>query len=850
MNNIIQALKILESSFQNSYSSIVYSFLKFFVDPEVFVRFLNNDQTGSAHMSYGTDVSVLLKHLMTSLCICLIEIFLFCYLRAICVYIYQPRCFCTPEGERMELLPQGFFDWIKPSWKYDINCFLSMGLDTYFFLRFINILLIFFASCGLLNLIVLLPINLTGSTFTFRAKGLDRLSISNIAMSKVDRLNFHFVCSLITIGFFNFLILHEFRSIAKIRYTYLNSFAHRNRASSRVLLLGNVPGSLLDSDSLHKSFNLFCEGLEHIWILDDYYDFWWQWKKAVEALDILEMKQMRILKTLGQFSGELNHKFDMFYPPIYLPLISIPIFSRVISLRLPGFLRAIALQKPKSIDDWCLHNLEKTLEILQKRVDDIAAGNYVKQSKVFLMFKSQESAYMAHQVLLTLNFGFLDESIVEVNHNDIIWRNLARKNNWVILIEKYFFVSLLTVIICIYVVPVSLIALFSQIPLITQLIPFMGFLNRLPEEIKTIFSSFLPTILLSMVTTMQLKVFRVVLSLKGNWTGAELELDIQCWYFAFLFIQQFLVVSVLTSLIVVLLQVVEKPVSIPILLAANIPKSSVFFFKYLSVKTFSYCGSNFLRLSDLLAHFFIYPLIDRTPRMKFNRLTSLRKVKWGSLYSTLSVYGAIGITYSTISPVVSVFMILILLLTFLYYKHALHYMYSHVNDSETNGKMYPRALFHLYSGIYCLECCMIGIFVSLENQKGDCPMKFQALMMACVLLVTIFGNIVFYRQFQKLFSYFPQMSDETAEIEEERNGSLCEHSRGALLYFHPCYNYEKPTLWLPENSSGVASKIIGHYISQKAALAGGSTDGAILIEEGMFMSFKLLHEPPRKKVTR
>lgn len=133
---MILILKLAEYSFQNNYSSLVYSFLKFFVDPEVFVGFLNNDQTGSAHTSYGTDVSVLLKHLMTSLCICLIEIFLFCYLRAICIYIYQPRCFCTPEVERMELLPQGFFDWVKPSWNYDINCFLSMGLDTYFFLRF------------------------------------------------------------------------------------------------------------------------------------------------------------------------------------------------------------------------------------------------------------------------------------------------------------------------------------------------------------------------------------------------------------------------------------------------------------------------------------------------------------------------------------------------------------------------------------------------------------------------------------------------------------------------------------------------------------------------------------------
>ena len=820
------------------------------MDPNTFVGFLDNDQTGSAHLSYGTDVNVLLKHLMTSLCICLIEILLFCYLRAICVYVYQPRCFCTPEGERMELPPQGFFDWVKPSWNYDISCFLSMGLDTYFFLRFLNLLLVFFASCGIINLVILLPINFTGSTVNFQAKGLDRLSISNIAMSKVNRLNFHFVCSLATIGFFNFLVFHEFDSIAKIRHTYLNSYAHRRKASSRILLLGNVPRHLLDADVLHQSFSLFSGGLEQIWILDEYYEYWWQWRKAVEALKILEIKQMKIIKSKKQLYTESNtDDFDVFYPPIYLPLYSVPIFSRIVSLRLPGILRKVTLQKAASINEWCLENLSNAFEILTKRVDEIAAGTYCKANKVFLMFRSQESAYMAHQILLSLTLGCLDESIIDVNHDDIIWQNLARKNNWVLLAEKYFYFMLLIVIICMYVIPVSLIALFSQIPLITQLLPFMSFLSRLPEEIKTVFSSLLPTILLSTVTTIQLRVFRVLLTYKGNWTGAELELDIQSWYFAFLFIQQFLVVSVLTSLIVVLLQVVEKPVSIPILLAANIPKSSVFFFKYLSVKTFSMCGGNFLRLSDLFMKFFVHQWMDQTPRMRFKRISTLRKVKWGSLYSSLAVYGAIGITYSTISPIVSVFMIVILLLMLLYYKHALHYMYSHVNDSETNGRLYPRALFHVYSGVYCLECCMIGIFVSLENQNGDCPMKFQALTMACALAVTIFGNIVSYNRYRKHFNYFSHLNDESTKIEEEMTELFENSSRSEFLYFHPCYSYEKPTLWLPKDANGISDTLIKTLVKNSSALAGGSTEGATIVKEGIFMTFKLSHEPPEKHFT-
>lgn len=125
-------------------------------------------------------------------------------------------------------------------------------------------------------------------------------------------------------------------------------------------------------------------------------------------------------------------------------------------------------------------------------------------------------------------------------------------------------------------------------------------------------------------------------------------------------------------------------------------------------------------------------------------------------------------------------------------------------------------------------------------------MKYQALMMACTLLVTVFGNVVFYNKFKRHFEYFPQMGDDMAAVEEEIDESPYKAPRSNLLYFHPCYSYEKPTIWLPKDSSGLAEKLLEYLSPHTGALAGGSTDGALLVEEGINVSFKLLKEPPAK----
>lgn len=831
-------------------STLVSSYIGLFIDPKKFLNLFNTAQTGSAHISSGTDLPLFVRYLAASLGLCVVLLLLFSYLRAALGSFYHPRCYSVPVHERMEPPPRGYLNWILPVWSYNIQHYLHMGLDAYFFLRFLGILLIFFSTCGLLNLIVLLPVNFYGSDETYSATGLDRLSSSNIANSKIHFLNAHFVFSLITIGAFNYMIVYEMQCIVKIRQAYLGSASHRQLVSSRVLLLSNISPEFRDKDTIVALFDIFPGGVERVWFTDSFRDSDLDWKRAWEALDILEVAEVAYLRSQVRCLAAKKQKkvVDLKeYPPIELSSLTIPYINRHIRIKLPGFFRVLAVQPKTDVREWSTNTIANCLSNLLQRKIMIANGTSEKETRVFLLFKYHSSAYMAYQSLLSLQYGTFNQALIEVNPQDVLWRNVGRESNTFTHLEYYCADIFLILAIAADVIPVSFIGLLSQVPVVVQLFPFMNWLNHIPEALSDALSSFLPSVLLGVLTEFQLFLFRKLIYYKGKLTGSEVELNLQQWYFAFLFILQFLVVSILSSIIDVLIQVVGNPSAIPLLLAANIPKGAIFFFKLLAVRALSICGRSFLRVDELFLHYTLHKWKDCTPRRKVKRSTTLPVIKWGSLYPAFSVFGVIGLTYSIISPLISLFMIFILLLVLLYYKYSLRYMFSHINVSETHGKFYPKALLHLFAGIYCLECCIIGIFFSLRDIHGECPMKYQGLIMILVLMFTVFANIRVYSQFSRHFNQFPLFAADPSESqrrsEERPEMFLSECDR--MMYFHPCYSHEKPQLWLPSDPFGKGSAELVQLLKYEDSFSGGTTDGAAFLVKGKCVTLQVTDAPPK-----
>ncbi|RLV92271.1 hypothetical protein JA1_003333 [Spathaspora sp. JA1] len=718
-------------------------------------------------------------------------------------------------------------------------------------------------------MVILIPINFTGSDSEFSASGLDKLSLSNIANTKVKRLNAHFIMGLLTIGFFHWLIIYELQSFLTIRQSYLLSSTHKRSVMARTLLISNVPTYLQQHDVLRSVLKTIPGGINNIWDVYDFERIDHEVRRAKYALEVLEEAQIAGLtkyystnckflcwgttppdniNKLEFFYDQKNQVF--FYPPIYLGLVRIPKFDRSFWLKLPGWCRIFRLEKRVSKTQWAVQTLQECHQYIDQEKLKLANGQLTKHNKLFIEFKTQEGAYIAHQCLLSQTQGCLDRTLIEINPADIIWRNVSRNDGIACKFEKYLVTIIFICIIILYVIPVSLIGLVSHIPLLTQLMPFLKWIYHFPEEARATISGFLPSILLTILTEICMVTFRFLTYFKGRTTGSEVEIDLQKWYFAFLFFQQFLVVTISSSVTVIFKQIIDQPTSIPVLLATNLPKSATFFFQYMCLKAFAFCGSNFLRINQLILTNTVYKVIDRTPRQKFTRLTNLPKIKWGTTFSVYSIYACIGISYSIISPLISIFIIFFLCLSILYYKYALKYVYSHLNESETMGRLYPIALLHLYTGIYCLECCLIGVFFLSKDQNGNYPMRVQGWIMTGVLFLTIFTNTLIYNRYIPHFSNLPILSDKIyRESHEKENSDSVGNSdyetdennyvNHKLLYLHPAFKYEAPKLWLPQDPSGYSEFQIQEIESLLKSLSGGATDGAQVKFSRPFNNLKL-----------
>lgn len=794
-------LAVPQEDSQLDFTSLAHLYLGHFVDLDRFLAFLNTTQTGSAHLASGTDPAALMHHIGISLGICVIQMTLFCYLRPYLRSVYLPRCYFAPKAERMDPVSRGFFDWVLPSWRTCDLYYTALGLDSLFFIRFLRLLVLFFGTIGLVNLLVLVPINVTGNNEYDAATGLDRMSVLNVAPSKIRRLNAHIICCLLTLATIIYLIHTEMANIARIRVQHFQLPKYRSRESARALLLGPVPPELRQDDKVKQLFTSVSGGVHRVCFFEDFRNCAWHAKRILAVIDILEEW---MVAGMGR-----NKPPKEFYPPTFLPFMAFGMIPQLPQLK---------KRRPRRLAEWAAELLEESFAIITKKKQEVALEQSEQQETVFLVFNDPEGARVALQCLLSGQCDHFTTTVSDVDRRDIAWGNLLSKTDP---IRSFLFSAVICFLeaglVVVYVVPVSLISLLSHTPVMVKLFPLMGSFNHLPGEVRETFSSIFPAFALSVLTELQVRVFRQMAVLKGYWTGKQVELDTQRWHFCFLFTQQFLVVSILSSLFVVLIQIIEKPGSIPMLMAANLPKSATFFFKFFTVKIFSFCSSSFVRGGSVLVHAFHSLCKDRTPRQKFRRLTSLPRVRWGSVYPTITVYGCIGITYCVISPMISLFVIIVLFFVLLYYKYALRYVYHHVTPAETHGILYSRALFQLYAGIYCLELCMIGICFSLRDEANGCPMRYQGLVMVLAFLMTLAAHIWLYQRFLIFFKHSPIGGVFPKETSPADLGSLS----------HPCYLVKKPIIWLPEDNKSS----IQHYreeIFRFPIFSGFSTHGATI----------------------
>lgn len=137
-------------------------------------------------------------------------------------------------------------------------------------------------------------------------------------------------------------------------------------------------------------------------------------------------------------------------------------------------------------------------------------------------------------------------------------------------------------------------------------------------------------------------------------------------------------------------------------------------------------------------------LLGSTPRKVYTIKCTMRSVQWGTVFPNITLLTVISITYSIIAPLVAGFAVLAFGLFWFVWKvrrglatgcssrdgelimrtlpHA-QYLFLWVMDvppaKETGGRFYPKALTHIFVGLYIMEVCLCGLFFLATDTNGN-----------------------------------------------------------------------------------------------------------------------------------
>ncbi|KAK9479769.1 hypothetical protein V1514DRAFT_366518 [Lipomyces japonicus] len=728
---------------------------------------------GSAQSSYGQSLSTFISSLAASLIAFGAELGLFLILRKRIKRVYEPKTYAVPTRQQIAPAGSGLLDWIFPTLLTPDSEFIKKaGLDAYFYMRYLVMLIFIFFTASLVVLPILLPVN-SVDTFSGTASGLDRMAWVNIGADTTQRYWAHLLLAVIYIIFLCAVFQHELNAYVKIRQRYLISPQHRLRASATTVLIRAIPSHLLDSEKLKHVFGVLPGGVRNVWINRDF-------DKLTERIDdrnyaaallesaetkLIQIAHIRHQKSLRQRNASNSASSDE------EPLLNEDqVWKKYVSwhdrpthrLRLSRWFVGIPfISRKVDTIDWARTELNR----LNKEIEDMQENEtrFPLLNSAFIQFNSQVAAHMACQSLASESPKHMAPRLVEINPKDVLWANMSIKW-WEEVLRKLFTLGAVITLIVGWAFPVAFVGVISQLSYLTNALPFLSFINDLPSAIKGIISGILPPAALAGLMSLLPYIFRFFAIIRGVSTGVQSEITVQTSYFWFLFVQVFLVITVASSITTVIQQLTQNPTSIPALLATNLPKASNFFFSYLILQGLTLSAAALLRIGPLFNMTVLGPLLDNTAREKFTRITTLRRRRWGTFYPKYTNLAAIGIVYTIVSPLIIPMCLITFTLFYIAYRY--EFLYCQYNEIDSGGLYFHRAINQLFVGVYVMELCLVGLFFLVRDNNLQPTCTTHGIIMILVLIGTVMFQYVINKSYRPLFQYLPIELENRARVSD------------------------------------------------------------------------------------
>ncbi|KAH8129320.1 hypothetical protein ACSS6W_000850 [Trichoderma asperelloides] len=419
---------------------------------------------------------------------------------------------------------------------------------------------------------------------------------------------------------------------------------------------------------------------------------------------------------------------------------------------------------------WCRKELARlNMEIEE---DQQHPERFPLMNSAFIQFNHQVAAHMACQSIIHHIPRHMAPRVNEISPRDVIWSNMAL-SWWQEWLRTGAVTLIVVAMIILWAIPVAWTAALGQLDQLIQQTSWLAFLrdNSALENAAKAVAGVLPAAVLALLLFLVPVILNVLAEIKGAKTGAQKSEFVQIFYFAFLFVQVFLIVSIASFFAASIDKLVDNITQLDSvkavldLLATNLPKAANYFFSYMILQAMSTSSGTLLQIGALFVWFILARLFDSTARSKWSRNTSLNDVNWGTFFPVYTNFACIAIIYSVVAPLISVFAVITFGLLWFAQRYSMLYVTRF--EVDTGGVLYPRAINQTFTGIYVMELCLAGLFFIVVDDGGVHTCTPHGIVMIVVLILTIIYQVLLNISFSPLFRYLPITFEDEAVLRDE-----------------------------------------------------------------------------------
>lgn len=467
-------------------------------------------QSGSNRNSQGSSISAFLWTLVPIILISAVIGLVFLFLRGRYQRVYAPRTYLQTldKSQRTPKQPSGLLGWIKEFKAVpDDHVVRHSSLDNFLWLRFFKMLTAMcFVGC-LITWPILFPVSATGGG---GKSGLDILSFSNV--NSVYRYFAYAIMSWIFLGFVMYLITRETIFFVNLRQAYFLSPFNVSRISSRTVLFVDVPEKYRDESHIRH----ILPDVRTVWLTYNVKELEDMIEDRTDAATKLENAE---LKMIGGYVKKQQKQGNSGEELVEGRSGS---FQADKKNRPTHRLKPLIGQKVDTID-WTRGQLHD----LNPRIAHKQRGHFDKQSAIFVEFESVRAAQTAFRLVAHQQVFHMTPKEVGMAPDTVLWKNLGR-SWWEVKIKSALGTAFMAFLCLFWTIPVAFIGVLTHVDKLTEKVPFLSFINNIPDVVMGAVTGLLPVILLAILMKL-VPIFAAMIARTFEPTEKAVQLKVQSW---------------------------------------------------------------------------------------------------------------------------------------------------------------------------------------------------------------------------------------------------------------------------------------------------------------------------------